>query len=89
MQIENIMGIMIPIIALMIPIVAILTKHQKEMAQMFAQQNMQQIPNQNLEVNQMREEMRLLREQLNQQSIMLDDIRSQNKNLQERVSENA
>lgn len=83
------MGIMIPIIALMIPIVAILTKHQREMAQTFAQQNMQQLPVQDPAVSQMREEMRLLREQLNQQSILLDDIRSQNKNLQERVSENA
>ena len=34
MQIENIMGIMIPIIALMIPIVAIWTKHQQKIAEM-------------------------------------------------------
>lgn len=87
MQIENILGIMVPIVALMIPIVAILTKHQREMAQTFAQQNQSQLPVQDPAVIQMREEMRLLREQLNQQSILLDDLRSQNRNLQDRVSE--
>ena len=89
MRIEGVIALMIPIFALCIPIVAILTKHQKEMAQHFAQQNAQQLPVQDPAVLQMREEMRMLREQLNQQSILLDDIRSQNKNLQERVSENA
>jgi hypothetical protein len=88
MQIEGILALLIPIFALSIPIVAILTKHQKEMAQTFAQQHQLQIA-QNPELTQMREEMRMLREQLNQQSIMLDDIRSQGKNLQERVNENA
>jgi hypothetical protein len=58
------------------------------MAQTFAQQHQLQIA-QNPELTQMREETRMLREQLNQQSIMLDDIRSQGKNLQERVNENA
>ncbi len=88
MQIENILGIMVPIIALMIPIVAILAKHQQNMADRYAQNQLIQ-PQSNPEMGQMREEMRLLREQLNQQSILLDDIRSQNQNLQERVNENA
>ena len=88
MQIEGILALLIPIFALSIPIVAILTKHQKEMAQTYAQQHRLQ-PAHNPELTQMREEMRMLREQLNQQSIMLDDIRSQGKNLQERVNENA
>ena len=83
-----IMITLVSVAAMGIPIVAILTKHQKEMAQMFAQQHHVQSAN-NPETAQMREEVRLLREQLNQQSIFLDDIRSQSKNLQERVSENA
>ena len=78
----------VSVAALLVPIVAILTKHQKEMAETFAKKHQPQL-SQNPEVTQMREEMRMLREQLNQQSIMLDDIRSQGKNLQERVNENA
>jgi dsDNA-specific endonuclease/ATPase MutS2 len=88
MQIEGILALLIPIFALSIPIVAILTKHQKDMAQTFAQQHHLQ-SQASPELMQMREEMRLLREQINQQSILLDDIRSQGKNLQERVNENA
>lgn len=87
---EGYVALMIPIIALVIPIVAILTKHQKEMADRMAQNHMMGMQMQgNPELHQMREEVRLLREQLNQQSILLDDIRSQNRNLQERVGENA
>ena len=88
MQIEGVIALLIPIFGLSIPIVAILTKHQREMAQTFAQQHQ----NQTLatpELMQVREEVRLLRQQLNQQSILLDDIRTQNRNLQERVGENA
>jgi dsDNA-specific endonuclease/ATPase MutS2 len=88
MQIEGVIALLIPIFGLSIPIVAILTKHQKDMAQTFAQQHQLQTHG-SPELMQMREEMRLLREQLNQQSILLDDIRTQSKNLQERVSENA
>ena len=90
MQIEGVIALMIPVIAMIIPIVAILTKHQKEMADRYAQNHMMGLQSQsNPEVTQLREEMRMLREQLNQQSILLDDIRTQNNNLQERVSENA
>jgi hypothetical protein len=88
MLIEGVIALLIPIFALSIPIVAILTKHQKEMAQTFAQQHLLQ-SHTGPELMQMREEMRLLREQINQQSILLDDIRSQGKNLKERVNENA
>ena len=88
MNIEGILGVCIPLFALSIPIVKILTNHQKEMAQTFAQQHMAMNAH-SPEVAQVREDVRLLREQLNQQSILLDDIRTQSRNLQERVGENA
>ena len=88
---DDILPFMIPIIALMIPIVAILVKHQQAMAQLIhgGSRNAQQ----DQEIAAMKEEMRVLREAVNQQTLLLESINNRalrhNDDLSDRIRTNA
>lgn len=94
----NLPPILIPIIIFMIPIIAILTNHQRKMAELIhghnsnPNQNPNQLPSMQSDTSQLREEVRQLRELMNQQAIALDnlrdDIRSSG-NVQARISDNS
>lgn len=85
----EIIALLIPITALMIPIVAILVSHQQKMAQLIHGN-----PNNNqqnaLETSQLRDEVRQLKELMNQQTIALDNLRDEfrtNNSLEQRLSD--
>jgi hypothetical protein len=69
---REILPIMIPIIALMIPIVAILSKHQQTMAQLI--HGGSRTAQQDQEIAALKEEMRVLRETVSQQTLLLESI---------------
>lgn len=69
---EGYLALMIPIFALMIPIVAILTKHQKEMAQTYAQN--QALQGNSQESAMLREEVRQLRETVSALVLKVEDL---------------
>ena len=73
-NLENILGIMIPIIALTIPIVAILVSHQQKMAQMIhgSPEGNNQLGQQ---LHDLQQELRSLRELTTQNTLALDDVR--------------
>lgn len=66
-------AVLIPIVALMIPIVVVLTKHQQRMTELLRQNNVQQP---NMEMESLRQEMRMLRETVHQQTIQMDTMLS-------------
>lgn len=68
------MGLMIPIVALIIPIVAILVKHQQRMAEIISLQN--SAPQPVVQDVQLREEMRLLREQVAALTLRVEGLSS-------------
>ena len=72
-DIEEILPIFIPIIALIIPVVAILTKHQQKMAELM-RQSPQAAPSP--EVHALRQEVAQMRQLMNDQMLALDQIRS-------------
>ena len=73
-DLENILGIMIPIIALMIPIVAILVSHQQKMAQMI--HGRPEVNNQlGQQLHDLQQELRSLRDLTAQNTLALDDVR--------------
>jgi hypothetical protein len=63
---------MIPITALMIPIVAILVSHQQKMAQLI--HSGQRNPQQDAELNALRDEVRALRETVGSQALLLESV---------------
>ena len=72
-EIVEILAISIPIIMFMIPIVAILTHHQRKMAEIIHRQAGNDASgNMRAEIGSLREEMRELRQLVNQQVIALD-----------------
>lgn len=70
-----IVPLMIPIIALAIPIVAILTAHQRKMAEFHVHRQPQQNPLVEQEIASLRQEVRELRQLVNEQALALDDAR--------------
>lgn len=70
---EGILALMIPITALMIPIVAILVSHQQKMAQLIHGSGSRSV-HQDAEIAAMREEIRMLKETMTQQSLLLDSL---------------
>jgi hypothetical protein len=68
------LGVLIPIIALCIPIVAILVKHQREMAEIMHRGANDANSEILRELQAMRAEMAQLRERVNQQAIVVDDL---------------
>lgn len=67
---EDILVLMIPITALMIPIVAILTQHQRRMAEIMRQNH----PQGHHEIAELRREVGMLKEIVNQQALQMDDF---------------
>jgi signal transduction histidine kinase len=82
---ENLVPIIGTVMALGIPIVAILTAHQRKMAELF-HGNQNQNLNQQLayEIQQLRQEVRTLKDQVNQQVLSTDSYRTPEAQLQER-----
>lgn len=74
-DLRSLIPLLIPIMALGIPIVAILTKHQRDMAEIFNRRNQGQENNQH-EIVALRQEMSELRELLHRQTIALDSLAS-------------
>lgn len=70
----EIIGPLIPIVALCIPIVAILVKHQQRMAELMQQGSQNNNSEILRELQAMRAEMAQLRERVNQQAIVVDDL---------------
>jgi|SRR5579885_2732283 len=70
-------AVMIPIVALLIPIIRTLTRHQQQMAEII--HSRQGAPAAELEA--IRQELQSLRMQMNQHTIALDDLRSQQQSL--------
>jgi hypothetical protein len=68
------LGVFIPIIALCIPIIAILVKHQQNMAELMQKGNQNSNSEILRELQAMRAEMAQLRERVNQQAIVVDDL---------------
>jgi hypothetical protein len=86
------LAVLIPIIIFMIPIVAILTAHQRKMAEIVHGSNSNQNTNPQAlaETTQMREEMRQLREMMNQQTLAIDNLRDEfrgRSNIEQRLSD--
>lgn len=69
------LALMIPIVAIMIPIVALLTKHQQRMAELV---HGSQANSSSVEVMQLREEVRRLRDDVSQLTLIVE---SQNRGL--------
>lgn len=88
---RDIIPFMIPLTALMIPIVAILVSHQQKMAQLI--HGGSRTAQQEAEIAAMKEEMRALRETVNQQTLLLDSINHralrQGDDLADRIRTNA
>ena len=87
--------VLIPIMALMIPIIAMLIKHQTNMAQIIHGRPLDGNLNQN-QLNsynpQLTDEVRQLRELMQQQTIALDNLRNEvrsGQTIQERVNQNS
>lgn len=74
----DVLPFLIPILALMIPIVVILTRHQQKMAEIMRSDSMRQ-NTVNPEMELLRQEMRMLRETVNQQTIQMDNMLSARK----------
>ena len=69
------LAICIPIIALIIPIVAILTRHQRQMAEIVHQPRNNALPPELIsEIHALRQEVSMLRERVNQQTITIDSL---------------
>lgn len=88
---RDILPFMIPITALMIPIVAILVSHQQKMAQLIYGGS--RTAQQDQEIAAMKEEMRMLRETVSQQTLLLESLNNralrQGDNLADRIRTNA
>jgi len=69
MEFVPVIGVMVPIVALMIPIVAILSRHQRQMAEIIHGRNASALE---AEVVALREEVRALRNQVHLQSLALE-----------------
>lgn len=70
---EDVLPFLIPILALMIPIVVILTRHQQKMAEILrSDATRPTVVNPEMEL--LRQEMRMLRETVNQQTIQMDNM---------------
>ena len=69
----SVIGMMIPILIFLIPIIAILTSHQQKMAQIY-REGAQRLGANDADLIALREEMRQLRELVQQQAIVLDNI---------------
>ncbi|HLO98932.1 MAG TPA: hypothetical protein VK171_10090 [Fimbriimonas sp.] len=85
----EILVFLIPIIALFIPIVRTLVQHQQKMAEIVHGNNSVN-PQALAETNQMREEIRQLREMMNQQTIAIDNLRDEfrgRSNIEQRLSD--
>lgn len=93
----EIVGPMIPIVALLIPIVVILTKHQIKMTALIHGRSVD--ANNNIiasrstnEQSQLTEEVRQLRELMHQQAIALDNLRDEvrgSHSVQDRINQNS
>lgn len=84
----GIIALMIPILALMIPIVALLVTHQQKMAEIIHRNAKSNTSD--AEIAALREDIRSLRDALNEQSLAIEAVRDlQGTNLQERVRNNA
>lgn len=73
------LALLVPIIALVIPIVAILTKHQREMANLLHVRQMEALQLQQsggTEVASLRQEVSDLRQLVMQQTMMLDSLKT-------------
>ncbi len=66
---EDILSLLIPLMALLIPIVAILTRHQQRMTELIREQNQ---PVASPELAAMRDEIKALKDIVHQQAIALD-----------------
>ncbi|CAN5465496.1 hypothetical protein BH11ARM1_BH11ARM1_02850 [soil metagenome] len=70
MNLENLMGIMIPLgLVVVLPIVGIMTSHQRKVAEIFAQRSNQASDQ---EIGLLRQDIRELKELIHQQAIALD-----------------
>lgn len=86
----EIFALLIPITIFMIPIIAILTGHQRKMAEIVHRNQGNANPQTLAETAQMREEMRQLRELMNQQTIAIDNLRDEfrgRSNIEQRLSD--
>lgn len=72
-KLEDLLGVLIGLVALLIPIVAILTRHQQRMAELLRGSQPQL---QNDQVEQLRREISDLRQVVHQQTIALDSASS-------------
>ena len=71
---EGVMALFIPILAIMIPIIVVLLNHQRRMAEIIHQSSNNRVPNE--ELAGIREELRHLRTLMNDHTIALDDLKS-------------
>lgn len=70
-----------------IPIVAILTSHQRKMAEMMREDN-NRVQQPTPEVDMLRRDVDVLKNQVNQQTILLDGIATQQREILARLGEN-
>lgn len=84
-ELIGLVAVMIPVVALFIPIVGMLTRHQKQMAELY--RNKQGLNQANPEVMQLRGEIQELRERINQQTIAIDNLVSMQHALTQRTAE--
>jgi hypothetical protein len=67
-------ALLIPVLIFMIPIIAILTNHQQKMAQLI--HNNQRNSQQDAEMAALKEEVRIMRETMMQQTLLLESLNS-------------
>jgi len=65
---EGVIALMIPIVALLIPIVAIMSQHQQKMAMLYRTGASE------AEIQQLRAEIQMLRDLVNQQALAMDNL---------------
>jgi hypothetical protein len=78
---DGIIALMIPIFALAIPIVVVLTNHQRKMAEIIHQTHANNNVQPVAELEAIRMELQNMRMQMNQHTIALDDLRTQQQQL--------